>query len=168
MIVTEERETNEVIRFLVIDAYAKLGKVQYGSDVQEFDPQRLLRYYSNVENQLFNFASRYPDSFQFLPRRAYAYLSKPPLLGDISSSLSINGEMKWIVDQFVIHPLAEISNKILPRYQQKANIDSCKTWTMRSEYAPRFYSAIDLDIQPKNGLAWMVDIDAARLSKNMP
>ena len=34
MIVTEERETNEVIRFLVIDAYAKLGKVQYGSDVQ--------------------------------------------------------------------------------------------------------------------------------------
>ena len=30
MIVAEDRITNEVVRFLVIDAYAKLGVVQYG------------------------------------------------------------------------------------------------------------------------------------------
>ena len=101
MIVVEDRTTNEVIRFLVIDAYTKLGVVQYGTDIQTFDSQRMLRYYALVENQLFDFASRYSDSFRYLPRRAYSYLSKPPLLGEISDSLMAKGETNWFSDQFM-------------------------------------------------------------------
>ncbi len=167
MIVVEDRGTNEVIRFLVMDAFTKLGVVQFGTDIQTFDSQRMLRYYALVENQLFDFASRYPDSFRYLPRRAYAYLSKPPLLGDITDSLVATGETNWFSDQFMVHPLTEISAKPLPSYQQKANIESCFRWTTNSEDASRMYSVLDLEVQSTERMKWAVSIDAGNLSKNL-
>lgn len=167
MIVVEDRNSNEVVRFLVLDAFVKLGVVQYGSDIQTFDPQRLLRYYALVENQLFDFSTRYSDSFQYLPRRAYSYLSKPPLLGDISSSLSTSVETKWVSDLFLVHPLTEISANQLPRYQQKANVDSCYRWATYSEDAPRMYNVLDLDVDTYGRLRWATSLDATNLSKNI-
>ncbi len=166
MLVVEDRDTNEVTRFFVIDAYAKLGSIQIGTDIQVFDPQRLLRYYALLENQLFDFAARYSEAFKYLPRRAYSYLSKPPLLSDITASLASSGNDFWTVDQFVIHPLTEISSKPLPRYQQKNNVESCVRWSTQTGVAPRLYNVSDLDVDSSR-YNWAVSIDASALSKTM-
>jgi hypothetical protein len=167
MIVTENRESNEVTRFFVLDAFAKLGIVQAGSEIRSFDPTRLLRYYALVENQLFDYSSRYPDSFQYLPRRAYSYLSKPPLLGDVFESLSTLDSSSWFADQFLILPLTEISGAPLPKYQQRANLDSCQRWAARSEYSSRIYNAVDLRMDLTDHTGWASSIDAQDISMSL-
>lgn len=167
MIVTENKDSNEVTRFFVLDAFAKLGVVQAGSEIRSFDPARLLRYYALVENQLFDYSSRYSDSFQYLPRRAYSYLSRPPLLGEVFESLNTAASSSWFADQFLIHPLTEISGTLLPKFQQKANLDSCQRWAARSEYSSRMYNALDLRMDLMDLTGWASSIRAQDISKSL-
>lgn len=167
MIVVEDRTTNEVVRFLILDAYVKLGVIQYGADTQNFDPQRLYRYYALVENQLFDYANRYSDAFLYLPRRAYSHLSTPPILAEISASVATTDEARWFSDQFMVHPLTEISENDLPRYQQKSNVDSCYRWATQSENAIRLFHVADLDVDTIERIRWGTSIDASNLSRNI-
>ncbi len=160
MIVVEDKETNEVRQFLVVDAMTKLGIVQLGTSIRSFDPERLLRYYELVANQLYDYSTKYSASFRFLPRRAYSYLSKPPLLADIYESVPSTADSSWMCDVFLTNSLVEITGKPLPRFQQRNNIDTSFRWATQSEYAPRLYCVRDLtqDFDTQPGWGCRLDI----------
>ncbi|MFW9850637.1 MAG: hypothetical protein ACFFF4_16010, partial [Candidatus Thorarchaeota archaeon] len=152
MIVVEDKETNEVKQFLLVDASTKLGLVQLGTSIRAFNPERLIRFYELVANQLFDYSTRYATSFRFQPRRAYSYLSKPPLLATIYESVPSTTDSSWICDLFLTNPLLGISGKPLPRFQQKTNIDTSYRWAAQSQYSSRLYNVrglqSDLETQP--------------------
>ncbi|MHA1908076.1 MAG: hypothetical protein ACW98Y_12325 [Candidatus Thorarchaeota archaeon] len=159
MIVAEDKETNEVRQFLLVDAGTNLGLVQLGTSIRSFDPGRLIRYYELVASQLYDYATRYSASFQFQPRRAYSYLSKPPLLANIYESVPSTADSSWMCDLFLANPLIEITGKPLPRFKQKNNIDATFRWATQSQYAPRLYSVKDLrhDFETQSGWGCRLD-----------
>ncbi|MFW9908089.1 MAG: hypothetical protein ACFFEF_05900 [Candidatus Thorarchaeota archaeon] len=164
MLVVEDRETNELKQLLLVDASVKLGIIQLGASIRSFDPERLLRFYDLVGSQVYDLASQYATSFRYLPRRAYSYLSRPPLLADIYDSNPSSVDGSWIADMFVAHPLTEVSNKALPRFQQRNNIDSCFRWGAKSEFSSRIYALRNLGHGLKIPAGWGCLLDASSLS----
>ncbi|MDF1537525.1 MAG: hypothetical protein P1Q69_01300 [Candidatus Thorarchaeota archaeon] len=163
MIVVEDRESNEVRQFLFVDAAVNLGIVQFGTSIRSFDPERLFRYYDLVGNQLYDLASQYSESFRYLPRRAYSYLSKPPILADIYESIPSAVESRWVADFFVSNPLVEIAKKQLPRFQQKNNEETNFRWASQSQYSPRLYGVRDLRQDSKARPGWGCRLDGSSL-----
>ncbi len=167
MIVAEDQETGEIRQFMVIDANVRLGVVQAGTHIRTFDPKRLLNYYTLVENQLNDYAARYPNSFKFLPRRAYSYLMQPDILGELSDSPLDTGGDNWFSDLFMIYSLADIRDRPIPKYQQKANIDSSFRWSTTAPWGTRTYYLQDLRYGSSSRRGWGCVVDASRITDTM-
>ncbi|MHA1638291.1 MAG: hypothetical protein ACTSUB_09800 [Candidatus Thorarchaeota archaeon] len=154
MIIVEDKDTHEIRQFVVVDAQVQLGNITVGTHNRSFTPQRLLAYYAQVESQLHDYATQYPESFKFLPRRAYEYLSKPHLLGTLyQSSLSVS-DTSWLADQFVSIPLMDVRSISLPKHQQIINTESTNTWATRSAQSARFYLLQDFRHNSSGNKGW--------------
>ncbi|MHA2068484.1 MAG: hypothetical protein ACXABY_29325, partial [Candidatus Thorarchaeota archaeon] len=104
MLVVEDTAEGEVRRFILVDALIQLGEVQAGSQNRVFDPNRVLSFYGMVENQLHDYSSKYPEAFKYIPRRAYVYLKKPPILSELYYDVS-SSDVGWFADLFAVRPL---------------------------------------------------------------
>ncbi|MBN2228838.1 MAG: hypothetical protein JW779_04520 [Candidatus Thorarchaeota archaeon] len=154
MIVVEDIEANEIRRFMVIDAAIQLGIVRAGTYIRTFDPDRIYSFYNMVENQLYDFASSYPGAFKYLPRRSYDYLKKPRLLDEFSQGASELSQLSWLADLFVVQPLIDLGNAMLPSAQQTANTDSTYRWATLPPTSPRFYHLQDMRLDRRTPTGW--------------
>ncbi len=139
MLVAEDIAANEIRRFFVVDASLQLGSVRAGTTIRTFDPARALTYFSTLENQLIDYASRFSESFQYIPRRAYSYLKRPPILSDLFQSTLGDSEPSWLIDQFLACPLISVGRTPLPKAEQMKNTKSIQEWSMGPPYSPRLY-----------------------------
>ncbi|NHJ13909.1 MAG: hypothetical protein EAX95_09530 [Candidatus Thorarchaeota archaeon] len=163
VLVVEDTSTNEIRRFFVVDARVGLGSIELGSQKREFDPNRMLRFFELVENQLHEFSSKYPESFRYLPRRAYDYLRKPPILGELYSGFPEYGDTCWFIDQFFVHPILNVGDAPLPNAQQKTNIDRAHGWTDYPPFAPRLYHLQEMRYGHQSRPGWACILRASDL-----
>ena len=153
MLIVENTESNEILRFVVVDASVQLGEIKVGDQVKRFDPERVLTFFKTAEDHLLELANKYPDTFQYLPRKTYEYLRPPPILGEVYQSSA--SEPRWMVDFFITQPLIRVGHVTLPKNQQVANTRLTREWAIDSFYAPRLYVTQDLRfgrIDPKGWL----------------
>ncbi|MFX1368235.1 MAG: hypothetical protein ACFFAY_06545, partial [Promethearchaeota archaeon] len=61
VLVVEDTMTNEMRRFFVVDAALQVGSIEVGSQKRDSDPQRFLKFFSMVENQLHEFSAKYSE-----------------------------------------------------------------------------------------------------------
>ncbi|MBD3406404.1 MAG: hypothetical protein GF411_09860 [Candidatus Lokiarchaeota archaeon] len=163
MIVVEDNEVGEIRRFLVADAHIELGYVKIGKEKREFTPKRMFSYFKLVENQLFDFANKYPTAFRYTPRKAYGYLTRPPILSELYKNVMKREEHNWLIDLFFINPLLKIVDSPLPRNQQIANTEYIYRISMEPPYSPRFYYMQEMSFELRNPPGWSCRIDAKEL-----
>lgn len=144
MIVVEDTEANEIHRFFVVDSSVRLGIVRAGTSIQTFDPDRAFAFYTMVENQVHDFAGKYPGSFRYLPRRAYDYLKKPRILGEFFSGVSETSCSSWLADLLIVAPMIRLKDVYLPDAQKDANSQSVYRWTNALPQSIRFYNLQDM------------------------
>ena len=154
MIVVEDTEANEIHRFVVVDSSIHLGIIRAGTDIQTFDPERALSYYSMVESQLHDFSSQYPGAFKYLPRRVYDYLRKPKLLNEFCHGSASSSQTSWIADYLVVKPLIGLGDTMLPSLQQKANAESINRWATVPPFSPRLYHLQDMRLNRRTEQGW--------------
>lgn len=154
MIIAEDKSTHEIRKLVLIDAHVQLGNIRIGDQTRLFNPPRLLSYYAQVESQLHDYATRYPESFKFLPRRAYDYLTKPPLLSSLYQTTLNIQDTTWLSDQFVSTPLVDISSKALPKLQRVANTEATNRWSTQSTQGSRFYQLQDFRYENPGKKGW--------------
>lgn len=140
MLIVEDTLTNEIRRFFVVDARVGLGSIEVGSQKCDFDPNRMLRFFELVENQLHEFSSRYPESFRYMPRRAYDYLKRPPILEEIYQGFPEYSSASWFFDQFFVHPILDVRDTLLPKEQRRINIEKARDWAEYPPFAPRLFN----------------------------
>ncbi|MGY5852909.1 MAG: hypothetical protein RTU92_05020 [Candidatus Thorarchaeota archaeon] len=167
MIVTEDIEAQEVKRFYVIDAALQLGEVKIGDQVRSFGPDRALSFFDMVEHQLHDYVSTYSSSFRYLPRRAYDYLKKPPILSQLYANIGEATESCWFVDAFMVQPLVSVGSTLLPNSQRRKNLELISEWTHRSPYSPRLYNLQDLRHGSKGSSGWACLCNADELVQIM-
>ncbi|RDE12378.1 MAG: hypothetical protein C4K47_08150, partial [Candidatus Thorarchaeota archaeon] len=165
MIVVEDIENKEIKPLFMVDSFVQLGSVRAGVEARSFDPSRLLSYYGRVEGQLYDLASTYPGAFRYLPRRAYAYLKRPPILTEIHSSGLDPSNASWFVDLFFSRPLIAIGGQQLSEQQQSKNIESTQRWSEQLPHSPRFYSLQDMRHGRTGMPGWGVVLNPADLEK---
>ena len=88
MLVAEDSETGEIRRFVVVDASISLGEINIGDQTQSFGPEKLLAYIDRIQNRLYDYVTQYSTAFNYIPRRTYQYLKKPPMASLLLSSPS--------------------------------------------------------------------------------
>jgi len=159
VLVVEDTESNEILRFVMVDASVQLGEVRVAEQVKKFDPERLLAYCKMVEQHLMSLASKYPESYKYLPRKSYEYLKPPPILGDVYQGLSKG----WFIDFFLVKPLARIGRVPLPSDQKRSNRRLARQWCINSRYAPRLYATQDLRYGAADGRGWVCTVRAEDL-----
>ncbi|TXT57423.1 MAG: hypothetical protein BAJATHORv1_10125 [Candidatus Thorarchaeota archaeon] len=165
MIVVEDNEVGEIQRFLVADAHIEMGSVQIGKEKREFNPERVFSYFRLVENQLFDFANKYPSAFRYIPRKAYGYLTRPPILSELYKNVLESGEHNWLIDLFFANPLLKIVDKPLPKQQQIRNTEYVYRIAMEPPYSPRFYYNQEMSFGLRNPPGWSCRIDVDELEK---
>ncbi len=167
MLVVENTEAQEIKKFYVLDAMLQLGEVQIGQNMRTFSPTRATAYFTNLENHLYALVSRYLDAFLYVPRRTYSHLAPPPILNDIYASVQNGTTPCWLVDQFLLHPLASIGDNILSDPQRDRNVELCRTWAYSAPYGPRYYISQDLRVRRVDTPGWGCIIRAADLLRVM-
>ena len=166
MLVAEDIAANEIRRFFVVDASLHLGSVGVGTTLRTFDPARALTYFGSLENQLIDYASRFSESFQYIPRRAYNYLKRPPILSDLFQSTHGDSESSWLVDQFLACPLISVGRTPLPKAEQMKNTKSIQEWSMGPPYSPRLYYVQDMRHGRRTRSGWGCIMKAADLGQH--
>ncbi|MCF2136152.1 MAG: hypothetical protein K9W43_02840 [Candidatus Thorarchaeota archaeon] len=161
MLVVEDTESNEILRFVVVDASVRLGEVKVGTQVKRFDPERVLSFFGTVEQHLMDLAGKYPESYRYLPRKTYEYLKPPPVIGEVYRSSST--EPRWLVDFFITKPLIQVGHVVLPKVQQIANTRLTRKWALESFYAPRLYFTQDLRDEKSDMNGWLCVLRAKDL-----
>jgi hypothetical protein len=163
MIVVEDRDKGEIIRFFLVDAHVNLGCIQAGKLEQEFGPDRLLRYYNHLENRIYEYAARYPESFSYLPRRAYRYLMEPDIFKTIRIDTMGQIQYSWLADQFVGTALSSVSSKKLEKKQSLENAQRMQNIARSSTLSTRLYYFRELGLTSKPGEAWGLILNAPLL-----
>jgi hypothetical protein len=154
VLVVEDTVTTEMRRFFVVDAALQVGSIEVSSQKQDFDPQRFLKFFGMVENQLHEFSSKYPESFRYMPRRAYDYLRTPPILGEIYQGFPEYSDTSWFIDQFFTYALLGIGKTQLPWNQQETNIQKAKLWTETPPFSPRLYHVQEMRFGHQSSPGW--------------
>ena len=167
MLVAEDIAANEIRKFFVVDASLHLGSVRVGTTLRTFDPARAFAYFGTLENQLIDYASRFPESFQYIPRRAYSYLKHPPILSSLCQSTLEDSESNWMVDQFLVNPLISLGRTLLPKAAQMKNTKSIEEWSMGPPYSPRLYYVQDMRYGRRTSSGWGCIVKAADLGQRM-
>ncbi|MHA1960950.1 MAG: hypothetical protein ACW99U_12005 [Candidatus Thorarchaeota archaeon] len=163
MLVVEDTEASELKRFVVIDASASLGLVQVGSSIRTFDPPRILSYYGMLESRLHDLSTRYSTAFKFLPRKAYEYLKRPPVIGSLYQNVLDSSNNSWLADFFIVHPLVSVGSTILPRTQQDNNTELVHRWCTTPPYGPRLYYSQDMRLGRTTRNGWTCVLNANEL-----
>jgi len=167
MLVAEDIAANEIRRLFVVDASLHLGAVRAGTTLRTFDPARALAFFGTLENQLIDYASRFPESFQYIPRRAYSYLKHPPILSSLCQSTLEDPESSWLVDQFLACPLISVGRTLLPKAEQMKNTKSIQEWSMGPPYGPRLYYIQDMRHGRRTRSGWGCILKAVDLGQRM-
>ncbi|TFG14775.1 hypothetical protein EU537_02215 [Candidatus Thorarchaeota archaeon] len=154
MIVVEDRDNGEIIRFFLVDANVNLGCIKAGNLEQEFGPERLLRYYNHLEDRIYEYAARYPDSFAYLPRQAYRYLMQPKAFKTISTGSMGETDHIWLADQFVGTALSSVSSKRLDTKQSIENARKVQKLATTSNFSMRLYALSDLGLALSKDEHW--------------
>jgi hypothetical protein len=166
MLVVEDTAEGEVKRFLLVDALIQLGEVQAGSQSRVFDPNRVLSFYSMVENQLHDYSSKYPEAFKYIPRRAYVYLKRPPILSEIYHDVS-SSDTGWFVDLFAVRPLLGVGETKLPLDQRKNNIIRTENWSVTPPFSSRLYRLQDMRYGSRARKGWGAVMSALDLKESL-
>jgi len=167
MLVVEDTEANEVVRFLVLDAAVQLGEIRVGDRTLSFDPSRVLGYFRTVEDRLSTLANKHPESFRYVPRRAYSYLMRPPILADLCEGVRDGWIPSWLVDQFMLRPITSIQEKPLGAAQRSANTAKVREWAFTSNQSARFYIVQDLRGGGPDEPGWGCLLKATDLSSSL-
>jgi len=167
MLVAEDSETGDIRRFVLIDAVVNLGEIHIGDQTRSFGPEKLLMYINRVENRLFDYVGTYATAFRYIPRRAYEYLKKPPILGDIYRTLSNALDIGWFIDYYLTHPLFNIGTTLLPKSQRQNNINLAYEWAMCPPHSPRFYHVQDMRLDAISKPGWACSCDSRDLENLM-
>lgn len=154
MIVVENRDNGEITRFFIVDANVNLGCVQSGKLKQEFGPDRLLNYYNQLENRIYEYSARYPDSFAYLPRRSYRYLMQPEIFKTINTDSQGRIQHSWLADQFVGTALSRVTSRKLDPKQSVENAREVRRLARSSTLSTRLYSLSDLGLALPPGEEW--------------
>ncbi|MFW9883040.1 MAG: hypothetical protein ACFFEX_01520 [Candidatus Thorarchaeota archaeon] len=166
MLVVEDTAEGEVKRFLVVDALIQLGEIQAGSQSRIFDPNRVLSFYDMVENQLLDYSSKYPEAFKYVPRRAYAYLKKPPILSELYHDVS-SSELGWFADLFAVRPLLGLGDTKLPLDQRRNNITRTENWSVTPPFSSRLYRLQDMRFGSRGRNGWGAVMTALDLKESL-
>ena len=167
MLICEDTPVNEIKQFFVVDAAIQLGLVKVGNDVRNFDLPRVLSYFSRVENQLLDFASNYPSSFRYLPRRAYDYLKKPPILSELYETVLDSSESSWLIDQFFVRPMISIAGNPLSSKNRGENTNLTYEWSTDSPFSSRLYYCQDMREGRSSSVGWACVLDIKDLSNSL-
>ncbi len=166
MLVAENTAEGEVKRFLLVDALIQLGEVQAGSESRIFDPHRAFSFYAMVENQLLDYSSKYPEAFKYIPRRAYVYLTHPPILSEIYHDVSSSNQ-GWFADLFAVRPLLGIGGTKLPPDQRKNNIKRVENWSVTPPFSSRLYRLQDMRYGSRARRGWGAVMSAGDLKESL-
>jgi hypothetical protein len=166
MLVVEDTTEGEVKRFLVVDALIQLGEIQAGSQSRVFDPNRVLSFYDMVENQLHDYSSKYPEAFKYIPRRAYTYLKRPPILSELYHDV-FSSELGWFADLFAVRPILGIGETRLPLDQRKRNITRTENWTVTPPFSSRLYRLQDMRYGSRGRNGWGAVMTATDLKESL-
>ncbi|MHA2003537.1 MAG: hypothetical protein ACW960_05455 [Candidatus Thorarchaeota archaeon] len=166
MLVVEDTAEGEVKRFLLADALIQLGEVQAGSQSRVFDPNRVLSFYDTVENQLHDYSSKYPEAFKYIPRRAYTYLKRPPILSELYHDVS-SSDSGWFVDLFAVRPLLSLGETKLPLDQRKNNIIRTENWSVTPPFSSRLYRLQDMRYGSRGRNGWGAVMSALDLKESL-
>jgi len=167
MLVVEDTTTNEIRRFYILDAMLQLGIVQAGSQSAVFDPGRAISYYGMVEGRLHDYSVKYPEAFGFLPRRAYEYLKKPPLMSELYQDVPATSDSQWFVDAFVVRPLFSITGTPLPVGQQTDNITFVEELATTPPFSSRLYRTQDMRYGLRSDSGWGCNLLASDLDTSL-
>ncbi len=167
MLVAEDSETGEIKRFIVVDASISLGEINIGGQTQSYGPEKLLSYIDRIQNRLFDYVNQYSAAFNFIPRRTYQYLKKPPILSEMYRTLSDASDSGWLIDYFLASPLMKVMTTVLPRSQRQNNAELAYKYSMRPPYSPRIYHIQDLRYDVDTDPGWACLCNADELEKLM-
>jgi hypothetical protein len=170
MIVVEDIEANEIHRFFVVDSSVRLGIVRAGTSIRTFDPDRAFLYNTMLENQLHDFAGKYPGAFKYLPRRAYDYLKKSEILSEFYSGTSETSRSSWLADLMLAAPMIRLSDARLPDAQKDANAQSVYRWTNIPPHSTRLYNLQDMRLgrRTPNGWGCLLEVEDLKTSLKGP
>lgn len=163
MLVVEDATTNEIRRFFILDAMLQLGAVQVGSQTMLFDPQRAVEYYGMVEDRLHDYSTKYPEAFGYIPRRAYEYLKKPPMMSKLYQDLHASLDTEWFVDAFMVRPLLSVANTSLPAAQQTENIKLIEEWAANPPFSSRLYQTQEMRQGHRTNAGWACNLAASEI-----
>ncbi|MHA2140217.1 MAG: hypothetical protein ACXADC_06065 [Candidatus Thorarchaeota archaeon] len=166
MLVVEDTAEGEVKRFLLVDALIQLGEVQAGAQKRVFDPNRVLSFYGMVENQLHDYSSKYPEAFKYIPRRAYVYLKRPPILSELYHDVS-SSDIGWFSDLFAVRPLLGVGDAKLPPDQRKNNIRRLENWSVTTPFSSRLYRLQDMRYGSRARRGWGAVMSAVDLKESL-
>jgi hypothetical protein len=148
-----------------MDAFVQLGFVKAGTNVHNFEPLRLMSFYNLVDNKIIEFASKYPDAYRYMPRRAYDYLRPPPILSELYPKLSGKRNGSWFIDLFMLRPVLEIGSIRLSNEQRTKNFKLTYGYSMEPPHGVRFYYLQDMRYGVRTPQGWGCVLRAADLQQ---